>query len=101
MTAKQAGLLEKARDSLRAAKLLEAAQLFDFAAARAYYTMFYVAQLFLLERGLSFSKHKSLLAAFGQHFVKTGIIPAHFHRYLIDAQEKRLTGDYHATVHVP
>jgi uncharacterized protein (UPF0332 family) len=55
----------------------------------------------LLERGLAFSKHSSVLAAFGQHLVKTGSIPAHFHRYLLDAQDKRLTGDYDATINVP
>jgi hypothetical protein len=42
MTREQAALLKKARDSLRGAKLLAGDGLHDFAASRAYYTMFYV-----------------------------------------------------------
>jgi uncharacterized protein (UPF0332 family) len=66
----------------------------DFAASRAYYTMFYIASAFLLGKGLKFSKHGSLIAAFGQHFVKTGEIEAKFHRRMIDAQDNRIIGDY-------
>ncbi|MGH9845659.1 MAG: HEPN domain-containing protein [Blastocatellia bacterium] len=94
MTKDQEALISKARDSLRAAKLLESNGLIDFAASRAYYTMFYVASALLLGKGLSFSKHGSLLAAFGQHLVKTGEIDARLHRYLIDAEDNRITGDY-------
>lgn len=94
MTADRKGLIEKAEESLRAAKLFEENGLIDFAASRAYYPMFYVSQAFLLGKGLTFSKHGSLIAAFGQHFVKTGLIPAHFHQNLIKAYNKRISGDY-------
>lgn len=33
-------------------------------------------------------------AAFGKHFVKTGMVPEHFHRYIIRAMEVREAGDY-------
>lgn len=56
--------------------------------------MFYVAEALLLADALNFSKHSAVIAAFGKHFVKTGRAPAHFHRYLIDAQDSRLIGDY-------
>ena len=94
MTQEQSDLLEKAKESLRAARLLLANDLPDFAASRAYYSMFYVASAFLLGKGLKFSKHGSLIAAFGQHFVKTGEVDATFHRNLIDAQDDRIAGDY-------
>jgi len=94
MTKEQEALIEKARKSLRAAKLLLSNDMPDFAASRAYYTMFYVASAFLLGKGLKFSKHGSLIASFGQHFVKTGEIEAKFHRRLIDAQDNRIIGDY-------
>ena len=58
--------------------------------------MFYVAGALLLGKGLRFSKHGSLMAAFGQHLVKTGEVEAKFHRYLIDAEGNRITGDYAA-----
>lgn len=94
MTADQEGFIQKAQDSLRAAKLLEENDLIDFAASRAYYAMFYVAEAFLIGLGLRFQKHGSLIAAFGQHFVKTGRIPAQFHQNLIKAYNKRISGDY-------
>jgi uncharacterized protein (UPF0332 family) len=94
MTVEQEALLRKAHDSLRAARLLAADGLVDFAASRAYHTMFYVAQAFLLGQGLTFSKHGSVTAAFGQHFVKTGVIPAHLHQYLIRGHNMRVAADY-------
>lgn len=94
MTADQEGFIQKAQDSLRAAKLLEENDLIDFAASRAYYAMFYVAEAFLIGLGLRFQKHGSLIAAFGQHFVKTGLISAQFHQNLIKAYNKRISGDY-------
>lgn len=94
MNSEQAALLQKARSSIQAAKLLTSEAFHDFAVSRSYYAMFYVAEAILLENGLNFSKHSAVIAAFGQHYVKTGQAPAHFHRYLIDAQDSRLIGDY-------
>ena len=36
-----------------------------FAASRAYYAMFYAAEALLQSRGLAFSKHSAVHAAFG------------------------------------
>ena len=94
MTADQAALLQKAADSLKAAKLLANQQFYDFAASRAYYTMFYIASAFLLGEGLSSSKHSTIIAKFGQYFAKTGRVRVEFHRYLIEAQNSRTIGDY-------
>lgn len=96
MTEEQEALIEKAKRSLQAAQLLLSNDMADFAASRAYYTMFYLASAILIGKGLKFSKHGSLIAAFGQHFVKTGEVEARFHRYLIDAQDDRIIGDYTA-----
>jgi uncharacterized protein (UPF0332 family) len=94
MTPEQATLLRKADDSLRAAKMLEADGLHDFAASRAYYSMFYVAQAFLLGDGLSFSSHSAVIAAFGRDLAKTNRVPAEYHRFLIEGQDSRNVGDY-------
>lgn len=96
MTEEQEDLIEKAKRSLQSARLLLANGSPDFAASRAYYTMFYLASALLIGKGLKFSKHGSLIAAFGMHFAKTGEVDAKFHRYLIDAQDDRLIGDYTA-----
>jgi uncharacterized protein (UPF0332 family) len=94
MTPEQSALLSKAYDSVRAAKLLSDAELYDFAVSRAYYAMFYMAEAFLLGVGLSFSRHAGVIAAFGERFAKTGIVPVEFHRYLIEGQDKSNVGDY-------
>ena len=59
--------------------------------------MFYIAEAFLEGEEMSFSKHSAVIAAFGKHFVHTGKIPVEFHRFLIEAQEARHTGDYGMT----
>jgi uncharacterized protein (UPF0332 family) len=90
----QIALLRKASESLRAAELLATNELLDFAASRAYYTMFYIAEAFLLNEGLTFSSHAAVISAFGRDFARTGRVPVEFHRYLIDAQDLRNQGDY-------
>ncbi|HXX24735.1 MAG TPA: HEPN domain-containing protein [Terriglobia bacterium] len=100
MRPEQEGLLGKAEDSIAAAKLMRENGYYDFAVSRAYYAMFYVAEAFLLGVGLAFSKHSAVHAAFGEHFVRTGIVPAELHRVLIHGMEVRLTGDYDSTKEV-
>ena len=69
----------------------------DFAVSRAYYAMFYIAEAFLLGENLSFSKHSAVISKFGEYFIRTDRIPSKFHRYLIDAEQMRLKGDYDRT----
>jgi uncharacterized protein (UPF0332 family) len=97
VTAEQQALLDKAQESLQAARLLHTHGQYGFAAARAYYTMFYLAEALLLGEGLAFSKHTAVHAAFGERFAKTGRVPTDFHRYLIRGLEVRQLGDYSAS----
>ena len=94
MTEDQAELLTAARDSLAAARLLLDGGYPGYAASRCYYAMFYVAEAFLESEGLAFSKHSAVIAAFGQHFARTGRVPVEFHRFLLEAQELRHAADY-------
>jgi uncharacterized protein (UPF0332 family) len=94
VTEDQLELLERARDSIKAAQLLLDNGFAGFAASRAYYTMFYVAEAFLEGEGLAFSKHSAVISAFAQHFTSTGKAPLEFHKYLLEAQELRHAGDY-------
>ena len=87
-------LLKMALDSIRGARLLFDDELYGFAVSRAYYAMFYLVSAVLLTKGLNFSKHQAVVAAFGQHFVKTGIFKHKFHQYLVEAFEQRQIGDY-------
>ena len=86
--------LTKAQDSIEAAHLLLKNGKKSFAASRAYYAMFYVAEALLFEKGLKFRKHGGVHAAFGEHFSKTGELHPRFHRYLLEAFESRLEADY-------
>lgn len=56
--------------------------------------MFYVAEALLHEKGLRFWKHGGVHGAFGEHFVKTGVFDPKYHRWLLDAFDQRLLGDY-------
>jgi len=94
MTPEQLALLKKAKSSLEAAKLLAGQRYYDFSVSRAYYSMFYVVEALLLGEGFVYSKHSAVIAAFGQKFVKTKIVPEEFHKYLIKAEAGRNTGDY-------
>lgn len=94
MTEEQADLLKRARESATAAQQLHELGHAGFAASRAYYGMFYVAQALLLGKGLAFSKHSAVIAAFGEHFAKTEALPVRFHQYLIRGMEARHAGDY-------
>ncbi len=94
MNIEQEGFFNKAKESLRAAKMLLKDELFEVSVSRAYYTMFHIAQTFLLEEDLTFSKHSAVISAFGNKYTKTGKVPAKFHRYLLDAFDMRGMGDY-------
>jgi len=94
MNDEQQALFQKAKESLRAARLLADEEFWDFSVSRAYYAMFYVAEAFLLGEGIAYSKHSAVISAFGQRFAKTGLVSLDFHRYLIDAEDSRHVGDY-------
>ncbi len=94
MKRKTERLLAKAQEAIEAAELLLKGGKNDFAAGRAYYAMFYTAGALLFEEGLEYRKHSGVHAAFGRHFVKTGVLDAKFHRYLLEAFESRLEADY-------
>ena len=94
MKKKTEQFLAKAKGAIEAAELLQKADKMDFAAGRAYYAMFYVAEALLYEKGFQFSKHSAVHSAFGEHFAKTGKLDGKFHRYLLEAFESRLEADY-------
>ena len=87
-------LLRKAERAIAAAaRELDSGEA-DFAVARAYYAMFYLAEALLGEKGLRFKKHGGVHGAFGEHFAKPGTLDPKYHRWLLAAFEKRITADY-------
>lgn len=97
MNEESLALLNKARRAVQAATILLREGDPDFAVSRAYYAMFYAAEALLRSQGLRFHKHGAVHGAFGEHFVKTGLIDQQFHRWLLDAFDQRIIGDYEVT----
>ncbi len=93
-------LIEKAKESNKVARNLVKDGHYDFAASRAYYSMFYVAEALLAHLGQSYSKHSAVISAFGREYAKSGKLDVKFHQRLIDAQDLRHTGDYGIEEHV-
>ncbi len=93
-------LLQRAKDSLQAARNLLRDSFPDFSASRAYYAMFYVAEALLARLGQSYNSYSAVIGAFGREYAKTEIINPKFHRWLIAAQNFRNVGDYGVEAHV-
>jgi uncharacterized protein (UPF0332 family) len=92
--------LERAEQSIAAAKELAARGFYDFVASRAYYAAFYAVTAALLSEGIESSKHSGVIASVHQRLVKTGKIDKEQGRMLNWLFESRSVGDYGATVHV-
>ena len=93
--------LDRAEESLQAARVLQTGGYCDFAASRAYYGAFYAATAAVLQEGLQFSQHKGVIAAIHQRFVKTGRLEKQLGKDLNWLFELRSIADYGETRHVP
>jgi len=88
-------LLDKALDAIEAAEGLTNMGKAEFAAGRAYYAMFYIAEALLYNQfDLKLNQHGQVIAAYGKHFAKTKELNPKYHRWLRDGFEKRIFGDY-------
>lgn len=59
--------------------------------------MFYAVEALLLTEVLSFSSHRGVISAFGEHFIKSGIFPREMGKELNRAFEKRQLSEYEYT----
>lgn len=87
-------LIDKAHRYIKSAKLLLDDGNPESAVSRIYYAMFFCAEAALLTKNLSFSSHKGVISAFGEHFIKTGVFDKKLGKELNRAFEKRQLGDY-------
>lgn len=92
-----ASLIERARKYLKSSETLLKEGDYESSVSRTYYAMFYSTEAVLLTMNLSFSSHKAVLSAFGEHFIKPGIFPREMGKSLNMAFEKRQLGDYEFT----
>jgi uncharacterized protein (UPF0332 family)/predicted nucleotidyltransferase len=85
---------------LRAHEALDDSQLglgesrHGWAANRAYYAMFHAATALLLSEGLAFSRHRGVIGAFHERYIKTGKLPRALGTHLDDAFVARNKADY-------
>ncbi len=86
--------MEHAEEALKVARLNLDNDFYAAAVNRAYYAIFYAANALLATRKLARSKHSGVLAAFRQHFIKTGILPAKLSDIYGQVMEDRHEGDY-------
>jgi uncharacterized protein (UPF0332 family) len=92
--------LERANQSIQAARQLLSGGYHDFAASRAYYAAFYAATAILLHEGIELSKHSAVIAAIHLNHVKTGKLDKEHGKALNWLFELRSVGDYGGTAHV-
>jgi hypothetical protein len=59
-----------------------------------------VAEAILATKGLRYAKHGGVHAAFGEHVVKAGEMDPRYHRWLLDAFDRRITADYGVDVSI-
>lgn len=93
-------LMERAQQSVAAAKTLAAEGYSDFAASRAYYAAFYAAKALLLTEEIELTKHSAVIAAIHQRWVKPGKLPLEQGQALNWLFELRNIGDYGGPVHI-
>lgn len=95
MKKESADLLTRASQAIKTAERNFQHGDYNAAANRAYYAMFYTAKALLVQKDLRrFTKHRAVQGAFGEYFSKANVLDPKYHRWLIDAFDNRLQGDY-------
>jgi len=95
-------ILDKAAQSLAAAKLLLDQNYMDFAASRAYYSMFYAVLGLFLRTNITpkTSKHSGIISMFDQVFILSGKMDKQFSKSLHKMFNARQVADYKELVEV-
>jgi uncharacterized protein (UPF0332 family) len=86
--------IENAREMLEVARLNLNNDYYGSACNRAYYAIFYAASALLYAKGKTFGKHSAVLAAFRQHFIKTGEFDMRWSRKYERIMSHRHSSDY-------
>ncbi len=75
-------MLQKAERSLDAAWTLLDEGNYEFSSSRSYYSAFYSIQALLLTKNITYSKHSGVIAGFSEHFIRNGVFPAQYAKYI-------------------
>ncbi len=90
-------LIAKARRYLRSAESLLRDGDYESSVSRGCYALFYCAEAALPTEDPMFSSHRGVIAAFGEHFIKSGVFPREMGRDLNRTFQERQLGDYEST----
>ena len=88
--------LEKADESLRAARLSLEANMPSIAVNRLYYAVFYAASAFMAARGMDYGKHSAVQAAVHRNLIKPQLMSREMGQLYGRLFNARQDGDYKA-----
>lgn len=86
--------IEKSKKHLSQADDMFKLGYYDMAANRYYYACFHALHAFMIMNGRSCHTHGGLIAEFGMHFIKTGIIDSKYGRFVSRLGQLREKSDY-------
>jgi uncharacterized protein (UPF0332 family) len=89
-------LLERAKETLEAARLLLERGFYEDSVSRSYYAMLYSVRAALVTKRIHAKTHRGTMKKFGELFVKTGEFPLEVWRVFGSAMELREEADYSA-----
>ena len=86
--------LEKAKENLKAAVLLETQKLYTESVNRSYYSIFHAIRALTAFYCFDAKKHSSIISFFNLNFIKTGKIDVKFSKIVTKAFKIRTESDY-------
>lgn len=86
--------LQTAKDGLKSARILLAAEEYKGANNRAYYAIFHAINAIHALSGKAYKRHKDAIGNFNKGYVKTEIFPREIGRKIGEAEEIRHASDY-------
>ncbi len=86
--------VEKAKTTVENVSFLIKNKKFFMAANRIYYGIYYMLSALAVKHQFSTSKHTQLIGWFNQNFIKNAKIQKKYTKYIQEAFEKRMKGDY-------
>lgn len=86
--------IQTAKESLKSAKILLAAEEYKGSNNRAYYAIFHAINAVHALNEKSFKRHKDAIGNFNKDYVKTEIFPREIGRKIGEAEEIRHASDY-------
>lgn len=86
--------IRTAKENLKSARILLAAEEYKSSNNRAYYAIFHAINAVHALNGNAFKRHKDAIGSFNKNYVKTEIFPREIGRKIGEAEEIRHASDY-------